>query len=172
MIGRLRPRLRGDAGVSILEASVSMFGLAFVAAIMLSWLVGANRVDEIHRNDDEVIQELRVSRELLTKDVRRARAITVAQPWQLTLWLDGDHDDIVDVGERVTWGVEGDGDLVRSTDGGGDVAHATGLVIGSSHFAYDAEAVGSIRSVSFAFVVQIENGGQRSLSAEVSLRNS
>jgi hypothetical protein len=171
-MARLRSRPRGDRGVSILETAVSMFGLAFVAAIMLSWFVGANRVDELHRNDDQVVQELRVSRELLTKDVRRSRAITVAQPWELTLWLDGDHDDIVDVGERVTWEVAGNGDLVRYADDETGLAHATGLVIGSSGFTYDDVVATSIRTVTFTFVAQVDGGGKRSLSADISLRNS
>lgn len=166
------PDPRDDGGVSILEMSVSMFGLAFVAAIMLSWFVGASRVDDLHRNDDAVVQELRISRELLTKDVRRARAITVATPWEVTLWLDGDHDDIVDVGERVTWEVQGDGDLVRQADDGVGTAHATGLIVDSSGFVYDDEAVPSIRTVGFAFVAKVEGGGERSLSSEISLRNS
>jgi hypothetical protein len=172
MMGRLRTVMRREGGVSILEMSVSMFGLAFVSAIMLSWFIGANRVDELHRNDDEVIQELRVSRELMTKDVRRARAITVAQPWKLTLWLDGDHDDVVDVGERVTWQVEEDGDLVRRADDEIGATHATSLVVGSSGFTYDDETISSIRTVTIAFVAQLEGGGERSLSADITLRNA
>ena len=172
MTRRLRLLRRGEAGVSLLEMSVSMFGLAFVSAIMLSWFIGANRVEELHRNDDEVVQELRVSRELITKDVRRARAITVAQPSKLTLWLDTDHDDVVDVGEKVTWLLEEDGDLLRRADDGAGATQAAGLVMSASGFSYDDDTLSAIRTVTIAFVAELDGGGERSLSADITLRNA
>jgi Tfp pilus assembly protein FimT len=169
---RTRFRLRSDRGVTLVELSVSMFGLAFLSAIMLSWFVGASRVDELHRSDDEVIQELRVARELLTKDIRRARSITAAAPTSLTVWLDADRDLIADDGELVTWAITTDGEFVRSTDTGSAVAHAGSLVVDASSFVYDDVMPASITSVSFHFVARLEDGGQRSMSSEISLRNT
>ncbi|MDX1690156.1 MAG: hypothetical protein R3290_03930 [Acidimicrobiia bacterium] len=165
-------RLRDDdRGVTIVELGVSMFGLAFVAAIMLSWFVGASRVDELHRNDDEVIQELRTSRQLLTKDIRRARQVTTAGLQSITVWVDADHDDIVDGGELVSWTLESDGDLVRADDAGGAVTQATGLLVAGSGFGYDAELAAEVGTVSFTFVGALDGGGQRSISSDISLRN-
>ena len=171
MINLRRTIEERERGTSLVELSVSMFGLAFVAAIMLSWFVGANRVDELQRNDDEVIQDLRISRELLTKDLRRARSITAADVLAVTMWLDTDRDDIVDGGELITWEVEGDGDFVRSTDLGIETVHARSLLTGSSAFTYDDVVAASVTAVHVTLVAGLDTGSTRSMSVEISMRN-
>ncbi len=169
MLRRIR---RSESGLTIVELSVAMFGLAFVSAIMLSWFVGANSVDQLHRDDDEVVQELRVSKELLTKDLRRARNVTVAEKQSITLWLDLDHNDFVGDGELVTWAIADSGELVRSTDTASGVTHATAVDVNASVFEYDAESPLLVRRVGFELVAQVDEGDTRSISTEVFMRNA
>jgi type II secretory pathway component PulJ len=170
----LRAMARDDEGITLIETSVSMVVGALVITAMIGFVVGTSRTDDLHQADDAAVQDLRISRELLSRDLRVAEAVTVADARQVTIWLDGDRDDVADVGESVTWTVDPDLGLTRQVDGGIPVPHAAAVVYDESGFRYDSSTLTEITEIQFVLVSAVESavaGGERSVQTTIHLRN-
>jgi hypothetical protein len=170
----LRRLFDRDDGISLIETAVAMLVGGLVIAAMIGFIVGASKTDDLHRADDVVVQDLRVSRELLSRDLRSAEAVMVADPRQVTIWLDGDRDDVTDAGESVTWTIDPDLGLTRQVDGGIPIPHAAAVVYDESGFRYDSSTVGTITEIEFTLVSSVEStvvGGERSIQTTIHLRN-
>jgi type II secretory pathway component PulJ len=163
-----------DRGLSVAELGVSLVITAIASVIMVSWVVAVTRTDRLHQADDEALQQLRIAKEKITRDLRRAEDLTVADPDQVTAWLDDDRDGVVDAGETVTWMVTENGDLVRSTDQELGVTEATNLSYRTG-FQYDAALPGDVETVAIELVVLVASGDrleERAIQTDVYLRNS
>jgi len=168
-------RLRADErGLSVAELGVSMVITAIVSVIMVTWVVAVTRTDELHQADDNALQQLRMAKERITRDLRRAEGITVADPHQVTVWLDDDRDGFVDGGELITWTITQGGDLVRSTDETLGVTEAERLSYRAG-FLFDATLPAEVETVHVELVVLVESAGrleERTIQTDVHLRNS
>ncbi len=61
---------------------------------------------------------------------------------------------------------------MRRADDGAGATQAAGLVMSASGFSYDDDTLSAIRTVTIAFVAELDGGGERSLSADITLRNA
>jgi type II secretory pathway pseudopilin PulG len=174
---RLRRRLiDGSEGFTLIELSIAMSGLLLISAVMMSFFVGATRIDAVHSSDDVALEQLRDARQRMSRDVREAKRFTTAWPLGFTVWIDDGWDDVVGPGELVTWSVDVAGNLSRSA---GDHARieARGLSVAGSYFAFDSSTPSGITSMRIHLVVEVEGpsdgsaAGTRSLDTEITLRN-
>ncbi len=170
------PRLRDrDHGFTLVELMVALFGVALVSAVMVSVFVATNRVDRHHEADGRAMAELRTAQELITKDLRRAEQLSVTGAKVVTLWIDESRNDTADPGETITWTIESDGDLSRSSDAGAYGVRARGVSFADSGFGYDSIYPDQVRRVTVnlaAFVSAPGVNGARYVATEVFLRNS
>ncbi|MFH1330397.1 MAG: hypothetical protein ABIJ48_07100 [Actinomycetota bacterium] len=170
-----RRRIRGpDQGLTLVELMVALFGLAILGTVMVGVFVATNRVDHQHEADDRAMAELRTAQELMTKDLRRAERLVVIGEKTVTMWIDESRDDTADEGELITWAVESDGDLARSTDVGVYGVLATGLSYADSGFSYDSAYPDLTRRVSVHLAAVVSSPGvegARYVATEVFLRN-
>jgi type II secretory pathway component PulJ len=170
---RYRPR-SSDQGLTLVELMVALFGLGILGMVMVGVFVATNRVDHQHEADDRAMAELQTAQGLITKDLRRAERLTVIAEKTVTMWIDESRDGTADDGELVSWVVETDGDLARSTDTGVYGVLATRLSYADSGFAYDSSYPDLARRVSVhlaAVVLSPGVGGERYVATEVFLRN-
>jgi type II secretory pathway component PulJ len=171
----LRRRIRtDDRGLSVAELGVSLVITAIASVVMVAWVVAVTRTDQLHQADDNAMQQLRIAKEKITRDLRRAEALTVADPQQVTVWLDDDRDGAVDGGELVTWMVTQDGNLVRSTDLEPGTTEVERLSYRTG-FRFDATVPGDVETVGIELVALVESGGgleERVIQTDVYLRNS
>ncbi len=174
MIARLRRRIRGEDGLTLVEMSVASFIGALLSVLMISWVFTVYSTDDLHRTDDEAMQDLRFAKDEMARDLRSG-VVTALGDQSVTLWLDWDHDDVVATGESVTWRIETSGELVRHVEGIDPEVILTGLDTEVSGFTFDSSDPGAVRNVGFDLVVGISGRGgtpgTRSISSEISLRS-
>lgn len=172
---RWRRRLGdSDAGVTLLELSVAMLITSIIAATMLTWVIGVVTTDDRHNSTDFVLGDLRDVGDRLTRELRAAEYLTVAEPNRLTFWADFDRDNVVDTGEMVTWRLTDDGVMLRSVDGGASTAIATHLVAGTE-FSYDSSTPANVEQVTLDLVGVVMSGAQEDelvYTTDIYLRNS
>jgi len=169
------PRLPArDHGFTLVELMVALFGVVLVSVVMLSVFVATNRADRHHEADDRAMAELRTVLELITKDLRRSEQLVVADAKSVTLWIDESRDRTADPGETITWTIESDGAVSRSTDGGTYGVLAGGMSYADSNFGYDSVYPYQVRRVTVnlaAFVRSPGVDGARYVATEVFIRN-
>lgn len=169
-------RLHGDSGTSIVELGVAMFVTALMSAAMVTWMHTAGAATALHRGDDDAVQELRIAKSVIGRDLRNAESVLVAGTVSVTVWVDDDDDDFQDVGEAITWTITSGGDLTRTTDGGQSGVLASNLVYGESHFGYDSPTVSDISEIGIqlmSHVVGVDGEtGTRSIGLRVHVRNA
>ena len=166
---------RREAGASLVELSIALLVGAIVAATMALWASSVGRAEREHRAEDGVLADLRFVKELLSKDLRSARGFFATEPEGVSLWLDGDRDGSVGVGETVTWSITSAGELTRQIDSTVAGAEATSLDVAASGFAYLDPLPGTVREVSFTLVATFNEGGaeqRRGVASTVSVRNA
>lgn len=166
----------GSGGFSLIELSIAMSGLLLVSAVMMSFFLGAVRVDDVHTSDDTALEQLRDARQRMSRDIREARRFTVAWQQGFTVWIDDGWDGVVGSGELVTWSIDVAGNLWRSS-GDESRIEARGISVSDSYFAFDAPTPSSITSMQIHLVAVLvdpvdgSTTGTRSLDTDISLRN-
>jgi len=171
-----RDAVDGSGGFSLVELSIAMAGLLLISSAIVSFFVGAARVDAVHTADDKALEQLRDARQRMSRDVREARRFTTTWPKGFTVWIDDGWDEVMGDGELVTWSVDIAGNLWRSA-GDDSRIEARGLSVAESYFAFDAPTPSSVASMLMHLVVVVEGPGDgtavgtRSLDTKISLRN-
>lgn len=175
MTDRWRSRIVGDRGAGIVELSVAMLVSTLVVAMVVTWAGAVISTETHHSSDDEAVQALRIAKEDMGKDIRRAEALTVAGDRYLTLWIDLDRDGTEDSGEAITWMISGSGSLLRAASDGTSRVEAEGIVYEASGFTYDAVAPSEVENVTFLLVAEVTAQAgteQRSIGATIHIRNA
>lgn len=116
--------LRDDRGMTLVELSISSFILLIVSAMMLTAFMMVTRTNRIVAEDTETLTTARIARSRLEREIRQAdEVVSSSNASSITIWLDQNNDDTLDVGEQITWSfVDIDGapggkaQLVRSSD--------------------------------------------------------
>ena len=165
--------IRDERGVTLIELMVSMLLLAFVSAAVVTGMTSAMRSADLHRDDDRAVQDLRLAKERLTRELRAAAELQAASGSSITVWIDQDADGDVDPGEVVMWEITGAGALNRSTDTTPASAVVVNLDATQSEFAFDAEGVDDIRLITVVLVARVgTSDGTRSMQTQILLRNA
>jgi Tfp pilus assembly protein FimT len=125
-------RFRGDErGISLTELMIASLVTAIIASIVIAWVGTVSRNDRLNQEDIAAVDELRVAKSRITKELRFAAALYPAlsvAPDSVTVWIDADRSGTpADPGERITWAIEDDGTLTRTTDTGEVEIQASGL---------------------------------------------
>ena len=168
--------IRDDTGASIVELSLAMVVTSLMAVALVTWMSSAGASLALHREDDYVVQDLRIAKEVIGRELRIAESVLVARADLVTVWIDEDHDDYLDPGESITWSLGTDGTLRRATDLGDEQIVASRL-LAESRFGYDhpsAELVGQITVRLVAEVAPRTDGGEpgrREIGIQIYLRN-
>lgn len=173
MITRLR---RDEAGSSILEIGVSLLITALMTVTMVTWMNSAGAAAALHHEDDAVVQDLRLAKERISRELRVAEAVYVATPTRVTVWVDDDDDDFADAGEKVTWYIGEDGRLWRWTDVDDEQIQVSNLVFGESWFGYDNPDAGLVQTITVTLVARVQadedsEPSERQISTQIHLRN-
>lgn len=176
----MRQRLRplpgwgaGTAGVTLIELAITMAGLALVSTALISFFVGATRMDQVQAADDSAQEAVRDARSRLARDVREARRFVAIGSTGFTVWVDDDWDGVMPAEELVTWSIGSAGALTRTVGDGTGRVEAGGLNPADSRFRYDSTLAAQVTRAYVHLVVGVggPGGGARTLDFEVSLRN-
>lgn len=168
LVERWSTAFQKDDGAGLVELMLAMVIAGALSLMMVVWIGAAFSANETHLQDDVAVQDLRVVRERLGREVREARSVLTADSDELAIWLDEDRDGTVDQGESVSWSIIDD-TLVRSTDATSLVI-ATGVSSVRSSFEY-AQDAGDVTTVSVSVVIPLDSGAVHSLSLDIPLRN-
>lgn len=168
-----RSLIRDERGVTLVELMVSMLLVAFVSAAVVTGMTSAMRSANLHRDDDRAVQDLRLAKERLTRELRTAAELQAATASSITVWIDSDADGTEDPGEVVTWEITADGSLLRSTDTSPASAVVINLVAAESGFVFDAASIAETRLITVVLVVRVgTSDGTRSMQTQILLRNA
>ena len=152
-----------------------MSATAILMTVMLTWIFAVYGADARHLSDDSAAIGLRTVRERLGKELRGAEYLTVASDDTITYWSNIDRDETLGTGELVSWTIESDGDVVRSTDAGATITLATGVSQSQSGFSFDAGDAADVAIVSVELVALVDGADpgsdSRHLSTDIALRN-
>ncbi|MEK7251652.1 MAG: hypothetical protein AAB198_00155 [Actinomycetota bacterium] len=167
-------RLSGEGGFTLVELSISLMFTLLIGGVVVAWIGAASSSVGLHQADDAAVQNLRVAKEQLGKELRRAGELINASSSYVAVWLDEDADLTIDTGETVTWTIGSDGSLVRSTDAGDSVEVMAGLVVPGSSFSFDSPEVASITRIRLTLVAMVDapTGTVRTVSTEIQMRNT
>jgi hypothetical protein len=161
--------------MTLVELGVAGLVAAMVIGVMVMWASSVIRTETHLGSDDAAAQSLRMARENLGKDIRRAEAVFTAEDDELEIWIDLDRDGTQSAAERITWAIGEDGTLSRSAGDGAPRIDAEGLDIDASGFAYDDSTPSEVRNVSFALVLPIDGmaaAEDRAVGATIHIRNA
>lgn len=155
-MGALRRRLRGDAGVSLVEVLVVMLLLGIVGTLVTRAVVDSHEVVRLTDDQTQGLSDVRLAAERLGRDVRDARsvlcnpagtpaALAAADPtclYHLQLWVDYDSDYVQTPAETVTWRLApglkpGQFDLLRVVNGVAQTQART--IVTQVAFSYDLQ---------------------------------
>ena len=173
------PKLRSlgsdDRGMTLLELSVAMLISALIATAMLSWIIGVASADDRFKSNDLALGDLRDVSDRLSRELRSSEYVTAAQSAAISFWADSNRDDVIDAGETITWTLESDGSVVRTTDAGLTTVVATRLDPDLSSFSYDEPVPADVATVTIELVALSPSGDTNDelrYASKVFLRNS
>jgi Tfp pilus assembly protein PilW len=154
---RLRRRLEGQAGVTLVETLVTMILLTIVGTLVTRAVVDSHKVVRIVDDQSQGLSDVRVASERLGRDIRQARsvlcnptgtvaALAAADPtcqYHLQMWIDYNSDYVQQAAETVTWSLVTSTrpkqfDLVRAVGSGVGVVQARTVVVQVA-FGYDLQ---------------------------------
>jgi hypothetical protein len=171
-------RLRHDeAGSSVVELGIAMLITAIMSIALVTWMTSAGTAAALHESDDVAVQDLRLAKELISRELRVAEDVLSGDAHLVTVWIDDDDDDFMDSGEQISWYVGSDGALWRWTDTEEGQIQAGSLVYADSGFAFDSNDLAEITKITFNFVAQVaadertEEPGERQIGVTIHLRN-
>ncbi len=181
---RLARTLRDDdSGLTLVELMVAMLAAAIVSAVMMQWLITVTRTDEYEQEASIALEEMRVAKGRLIKEMRFADTVelSLSDEHTVELWTDLNDDDSaqVGIGEYVTWRIKPEGTLTREGDDnpGFEDVHASRLVYDlaagpdTSRFTFDPSGT----SVTIELVADIDGADgpdPKRIRTEVHLRNA
>jgi hypothetical protein len=155
-----RPRrlLPGDSGVTVVELSIAMVMALMLSTVMITWVFAGFGSDSAHRSYDEALADVRNVSDQLSREVRAASTLTLAEEKSVSFWLDSNRNTTVESGETITWTILTNGDVTRSVDGagGGTALMATHLDATKSSFLYDATDPGEVGRITIQLVALAE----------------
>jgi type II secretory pathway pseudopilin PulG len=170
-----RTRLGGESGTSLVELGITLLITSIMSASLISWITAAGNAAGLHSADDVAVQELRLAKEHISRDLRVARAVLVADAATVSVWVDADEDEYRDPGEAITWTIA-DGNLTRRTDLEAGQTEASGLDMIHSAFTYDATTPAEVRDVMVTLVSYVDAAstepGTRTMTVEIHVRNA
>ena len=126
-------RLRTDErGVTLVELMVASIFTLIISGSVLGWVSTINTQEQVNRLDVAAIDELRVAKDRITKELRFASDVFPALSVTgetVVVWIDADKDGIApEPGEWVTWAIDQvTGDLTRTRDTGERTIHGQGF---------------------------------------------
>lgn len=161
---------RDEGGFTLVELMLATLGLVLISALMVTWFVGVNSAERAKSDADSAVRQALEVRERITRDLRRARSVTLATAPEVRLWLDDDGDDVEDTGEVVAWRIDSDGSLVRRA-AGVERVQATGVDVARSAFSFDAADAALVTRVGVAIYI-VAGDSVREVDSEIYLRNS
>lgn len=124
-------RLRGDAGVSVVEMVATVALMLTVITPLLVNMGSAMTKQQRTAASAYASAEGRVGLEQLAKDIRASASVVAGMaPDQVIAWIDDDADGSVDPGEEITYAIAA-GNLTR-TDGAATRTLVGDLTAGSS----------------------------------------
>ena len=171
----IRRRLSADSGMSLVELAMTLLITSLMSITLITWISSASKAAGLHREDDQAVQDLRVAKEHITRDLRVARSVLVAEPSQVSVWVDADEDEYQDPGEAVTWRIE-NGSLTKGTDLTAPHIEASNLDVYQSRFTYDASPAAAVTQIEVTLVASVTartgEPSQRTLTVGVSVRNA
>jgi type II secretory pathway component PulJ len=175
-MSRLLIRLsRNERGMALLELSLAGLISAMIIGVMVVW-AGTTINTETHLEaDDDAAQDLRMARENLSKDLRRAEEVFTAEFDTVAVWIDENRNGSIETEERIRWSIDEAGTLSRATGTGTARVDVTGLDTDVSGFTYDASAPDEVRNVDFVLTLhldQVTGADNRAVTASVHIRNS
>ncbi len=113
---RPRPeRQRGDRGATLVELLVAMTLTAVIGGVVTVVTVDTWRTERVRAVADEQAAAARTATELLSRDLRDARAVLAASPSSVTVWDDRNTDYRRQPAETYTWAVDPAGRLCRTS---------------------------------------------------------
>ena len=128
---RLRRLRMDERGISLTELMIASLVTAIISAMVVAWVGTVSHNDRLNQEDIAAVDELRVAKSRMTKELRFASAVYPAlsvAPDSVTVWIDADRSGTpADPGEQITWEINGDGTLTRTTDTGAVEIQAIGL---------------------------------------------
>lgn len=153
--------LRSDRGVTLPELLIAILISALALALLGAMVSSGTRAEIFTRDDSAALDDMRITAERITKEVRQARLLYGdSTDYVAHFWVDFDLDNQQDLDERIFWALRDDGtgdfDLVRYTE-----AEPTQVVI--SEYAIDAGPVFTydpllpdvVRTVNFAIAFDV-----------------
>jgi len=168
-------RLAGESGTSLLELAVTLFITSLMSASLVTWIGTAGTAAGLHSSDDQAVQDLRLAKEHLTRDLRVAQAVLVAESASVSVWIDADGDDFQDAGEEVTWTIA-DGLLTRAIGLAAPHVEVSNLDGVTSGFTYDSPQSADVTQIEVTLVAFVSAGSaepsRRTLTVAVHVRNA
>jgi type II secretory pathway pseudopilin PulG len=169
------PTQRDDSGFSTVELAVALVVTAILASVMFTWIFSVYTADDRHLSNDRAIEDLRTVVDQLSREVRSAEHLTAVGDKSLSYWLDSDRDDVQEPGETITWTIQPDGGVIRSTDTTTGSVLAQKIDYGSSQFSYDSSDPVSVARVTISLVASAGADGESDtagMETDVYLRNA
>jgi len=153
LIARYRER-RSEAGVTLVELSVTILLLGVVSLFVSGALIGAEKIFRVGDDQTRGLEQVKVGAERLSRDIRDARAVlcnpagtpaalAASDPnctFHLQLWVDYNSDYVQQASETVTWQLQpssspGHFNMVRTVNGSSMVE--AGAMVRQVAFGYD-----------------------------------
>lgn len=155
-------RFRADDGLTLSEVLVAMLISSLALALLAAMVSSGTRAEIFTRDDSAALDEMRITAERITKEIRQARLLYGdSTDYVAHFWVDSDLDNQQDLDERIYWAVLDDGtgdfDLVRYTE-----ANPTPLIISELAidagpvFSYDPALPDIVRTVGFAIAFDVD----------------
>lgn len=160
MIRRLH---RSDAGVTLTELTVAISISAILGLVMMTWLTGVAETDRSQEQEFAALDQMRVAKGRLTKELRFAETIDPGLPQGVMLpnIIFADGPDVIE------WSIDPSGELIRD-DGSGPAVQAIHLIPASSGFTINGESV----TIEWHADVDTSSGpAAKSIRTEVFVRN-
>ena len=175
-------RWHSDDGVSLTELLVVIAVMGVVGLATMSVLLSTQRTQQFTEQLRDVTEESRITFERVRKELRQARQIEVADPDQLTFWVDRNADGLRSTDEVITYAVvpiagEPDRYEVVRYDATSGIAGARLLIRtlrDTAVFTYDA-APPATRTVDLELDLDVSTSrgpGVATTTAQVRLRNA
>jgi Tfp pilus assembly protein PilW len=161
---------QGEEGFTLVELVMATLGLMLISALMVTWFVGVNSAERAQSDADTAVRQALEVRERITRDLRRARGVTMATVAEVRVWLDDDGDEVQDTGEIVAWRIGTDGSLFRGVSGV-ERLEASGVDALRSGFTYDSGDAALVSRIDVALFI-VAGDSVRSVDSTIYLRNS
>ena len=154
---------------------MTLFITSLMSASLVTWIGTAGTAAGLHSSDAQAVGDLGVAKEHLTRDLRVAKAVLVAETASVSVWIDADGDDFQDAGEEVTWTIA-DGLLTRAIGLAAPHVEVSNLDVVTSGVTYDYPQSADVTQIEVTLVAFVSAGSaepsRRTLTVAVHVRNA